>query len=133
MALKKPATSRRSVVVEGPHFTDLFSSSYDTGKKMSATHSLSSAALSSSSSALFAHSSFNAKYFFFRFRFVFVNHGTAVRVLFRYVEFRRKLTSFCCRNPTVSLPRKSAGVCKCVATPQESKTGIAQMTVCFLI
>ncbi|XP_022149209.1 LL-diaminopimelate aminotransferase, chloroplastic [Momordica charantia] len=54
---------------------------------MSATHSLSSAALSSSSSALFAHSSFNAK------------------------------------NPTVSLPRKSAGVCKCVATPQESKTG----------
>ncbi|KAL0547629.1 hypothetical protein IC582_017573 [Cucumis melo] len=53
---------------------------------MAATHNLSSAALSSSSSAFFAHSTFSAK------------------------------------NPMVSLPGKSVGVCMCVATSQDSKT-----------
>lgn len=53
---------------------------------MAATHNLSPAALSSSSSAFFSHSTFNAK------------------------------------NPKISFPGKSAGICKCVATSQDSTT-----------
>lgn len=57
----------------------------------------------------------------------FINPGTSVCVMFPCLEYRTKLTHFYYRNPMVSLPGKSVGVCMCVATSQDSKTGIVEM------
>lgn len=69
----------------------------------------------------------------FLFRFCFPSILEILWLVFRCLDYRTKLTSFCYRNPKISFPGKSAGICKCVATSQDSTTGIVEMALCLWI